>query len=177
MLRCCGLLQRVCFGKVSADQQCRNLAYICADLSANLPLQIRQKRHQIAKHPDDDALMRQLAPCLFLLLAACAERWEKPGVNEAEADAAQAVCTRIAAAQIMPSWVRIMTRSAGYDPGEKVCSKRRGIKQCHVVRHAGWRPAEYHTYDANAPERRAVRARCLTSQGFTFKGLRPLRLF
>jgi hypothetical protein len=34
--------------------------------------------------------MRKIALCLFLLLAACAERWEKPGATEADSDAAQA---------------------------------------------------------------------------------------
>ncbi len=121
--------------------------------------------------------MRKLALCLFLLLAACAERWEKPGATEADSNAAQAACGRLAAAQIRPHWVRTMTRPAGYDPGERVCSKHRGIKQCQVVRQPGWRSAEYHTYDANAPARQAVRSSCLTNLGFTFKGLRLLRLF
>jgi hypothetical protein len=121
--------------------------------------------------------MRKPALFLLLFLAACAERWEKPGVTEAEADAAQAACTRFAAAQIMPNIVRKMTRPAGYDPGETFCWKSNGIKQCKVVRHPGWRAAEYHTYDANAPARSAVRTSCLTNRGFTYAGLRPLRLF
>ena len=118
-------------------------------------------------------------PALFLLLflAACAERWEKPGVTEAEADAAQAACTRFAAAQIMPRLVTEMTRPGWYDPGETSCWKSNGIKRCEVVRRPGWRVAEYRTYDANAPMRQAVRSSCLTNQGFTYKGLRPLRLF
>ena len=121
--------------------------------------------------------MRKPPLCLLLFLAACAERWEKPGVTEAEADAAQAACTRFAAAQIMPRLVTEMTRPAGYDPGETRCWKSNGIKQCRVVRHPGWRAAEYRTYDANAPARRAVRTNCLTNRGFTYAGLRPLRLF
>ena len=121
--------------------------------------------------------MRKPALCLLLFLAACAERWEKPGATEADSDAAQAACGRLAAAQIRPNWVSTMIRPGGYDPGETFCWKSNGIKQCQVVRKPGWRSAQYHTYDANAPMRQAVRSSCLTNQGFTYKGLRPLRLF
>jgi len=46
--------------------------------------------------------MRVLPLALALLLAACAERWEKPGATEADSDAAQAACTAQAAEQIKP---------------------------------------------------------------------------
>jgi hypothetical protein len=53
--------------------------------------------------------MRLLPLTLAVLLAACAERWEKPGATEADSDAAQAACTAQAAEQIKPAmvWMQI----------------------------------------------------------------------
>lgn len=50
---------------------------------------------------------------LLLLLAGCAERWERPGATEAESEAAQAECTAVAARQVPPAMVWGQT-SPGY---------------------------------------------------------------
>lgn len=108
--------------------------------------------------------MRKPALCLLLFLAACAERWEKPGVTEAEADAAQSVCTTQAAEQVRPAMVRMQTM-----PGRWQQAGQYGGRI--------WVPPIYSTVDVNIPIRREARAKCLAEQGFAYKGLRPLRLF
>jgi hypothetical protein len=121
--------------------------------------------------------MRVVPLVLALLLAACAERWEKPGATEADSDAAQSACTAQAAEQIRPAMVWMQVQPAYWEPGETRCwTHPNGVRDC-VRRPPRLRPPIYDWVDVNIPIRQEARAKCLAEQGFTYKGLRPLRLF
>ena len=113
---------------------------------------------------------------LMLLLAGCAERWERPGATEAESDAAQALCTAIAAEQVAPVMVWTQVAPARWEAGERRCRTRGRHTECHT-RPARYIPPQYGWVDAAVPQRRAARALCLQAEGWTYQGLRPLRLF
>ena len=75
--------------------------------------------------------MRLLPLTLALLLAACAERWEKPGATEADSDAAQSACTAQAAEQIRPAMVWMQVQPAYWDSGETHCwTSPNGVTNC-----------------------------------------------
>ena len=121
--------------------------------------------------------MRVLPLALAVLLAACAERWEKPGATEADSDAAQSACTAQAAEQIRPAMVWMQVQPAYWEPGETHCwTGPNGATRC-TRRPSRLRPAIYDWVDVNIPIRQEARAKCLNERGFTYKGLRPLRLF
>ncbi|MFM7779012.1 MAG: hypothetical protein ACKPB8_09690 [Alphaproteobacteria bacterium] len=121
--------------------------------------------------------MRALPLALLLLLTACAERWEKPGATEADSDAAQATCTAQAAEEIKPAMVWMQVQPAYWEPGETRCwTSPNGVTNC-TRRPPRLRPPIYDWVDVNIPIRQEARAKCLNEQGFTYKGLRPLRLF
>ena len=121
--------------------------------------------------------LRLLPLALLLLLAACAERWERPGATEAEADAAQSACTALAAEQIKPAMVWMQVQPAYWEAGETHCwTAPNGVTRC-TRRPPRLRPPVYDWVDVNIPARQEARAKCLNEQGFTYKGLRPLRLF
>lgn len=113
---------------------------------------------------------------ILLLLAGCAERWERPGATEADSDAAQAQCTAVAAQQVPPALVWTQTAPARYEPGERRCRTYRGHTEC-VTRPSRYIPPQYGWVDANTGQRRAARALCLQEGGWTYQGVRPLRLF
>ncbi|MBR0670189.1 hypothetical protein [Neoroseomonas soli] len=119
--------------------------------------------------------MRRFLP-LLLLLAGCAENWERPGATEAEAEAAQAECTAWAAQQVPPALVWTQTAPGYWERPERRCFSRRGQTEC-VVRPARYQPPQYGWVDANTGPRRAARAACLQEGGWTYQGLRPLRLW
>lgn len=121
--------------------------------------------------------MRLLPLILLLLLAACAERWEKPGATEAEGDAAQAGCTALAAEQIKPAMVWMQVAPAYWEPGDRHCwTGGNGVTHCRNSP-PRFRPPVFDWVDINIPARQEARATCLREQGFTYQGLRPLRLF
>ena len=129
-------------------------------------------RLEVHKRP-----MRLLPLCLLLLLAACAERWEKPGATEAESDAAQSACTAVAAEKIAPAMVWMQVQPAYWEPGDRHCwTGANGITRCRSSP-PRWRPPVFDWVDVNIPARREARAQCLQEQGFSYQGLRPLRLF
>lgn len=75
--------------------------------------------------------MRFLPLMLLWLLSACAERWEKPGTTEAEADAAQAACTAQAAEHIKPAMVWMQVAPAYWEPGDRHCwTGANGVTHC-----------------------------------------------
>lgn len=119
-------------------------------------------------------MWRMLA--LIALLAGCAERWERPGATEAESEAAQARCTAIAAGQVPPALVWTIVAPARWEPGERRCRTYRNQTEC-VSRPPRYVPPEYGWVDANTAQRSAARAACLAEEGWTYQGLRPLRLF
>ena len=121
--------------------------------------------------------MRVLPLAFLLLLSACAERWEKPGATEADSEAAQSACTAQAAEEIKPAMVWMQVQPAYWEPGETHCwTSPNGGTRC-TRRPARLRPPIYDWVDVNIPIRQEARAKCLAEQGFTYKGLRPLRLF
>ena len=121
--------------------------------------------------------MRALPLALLLLLSACAERWEKPGATEADSEAAQSACTAQAAEEIKPAMVWMQVQPAYWEQGETHCwTSPNGGTRC-TRRPARLRPPIYDWVDVNIPIRQEARAKCLAEQGFTYKGLRPLRLF
>lgn len=119
-------------------------------------------------------LVRTLA--ILLLLAACAERWERPGATEAESEAAQAQCEALAARQVPPAMVWTQVSAGYWEPAERRCRTRNGVTDC-VYRPGRYIPPRFDWVDANAPQRRAARNACLVEGGWTYQGLRPLRLF
>ena len=116
------------------------------------------------------------ATALLLLLAACAERWERPGATEAESEAALAICAGEAARQVPPAMVWTMVSPGSWVPGEQRCWTQNNRTRC--VRSAPrFIPPRYDWVDMNTGRRRDVRAACLAEEGFTYQGLRPLRLW
>lgn len=113
---------------------------------------------------------------ILLPLAACAERWDRPGATEAESDAAQAQCEAVAAREVPPAMVWAQVSSGHWEPSERRCRTRRGVTEC-VTRPGRYVPPRHDWVDANVPRRRAVRNACLVEGGWTYQGLRPLRLF
>jgi hypothetical protein len=63
-----------------------------------------------------------------------------------------------------------------WEPGERRCRTYRGATEC-VYRPSRYIPPEYGWVDANTTRRSAARAACLAEEGWTYQGLRPLRLF
>lgn len=113
---------------------------------------------------------------LLVLLAGCAERWERPGATEQDSEAAQAECTAIAARQVPPELVWMQTSPGYWEGPERRCFTRGGRTEC-IVRPGRYQPPQYGWVDANTGQRRVVRAACLTERGWTYHGLRPLRLW
>ena len=113
---------------------------------------------------------------LLIFLAGCAERWERPGATEAESEAAQARCTAVAAQQVPPVMVWAQVEPARWEPGERRCYTRGHRTECYT-RAPRYIPPRYGWVDAAVPQRRAARAACLQEEGWTYQGLRPLRLF
>jgi hypothetical protein len=120
--------------------------------------------------------MRRLLPLLMLLAGGCAERWERPGATEAESEAAQARCTALAAEQVPPALVWTQTAPGYWVPPERRCRTRRGVTECDY-RPGRYVPPSFGWVDANTGQRRAARAGCLAEEGWTYQGLRPLRLW
>ena len=120
--------------------------------------------------------MRRLVilSCL-VLLAACAEVWERPGTTEAEAERALAICTGQAAREVPPAMVWTMVEPPRWTPGQQVCRRSGEHVVCtwHPGRHI---PARFDWVDSAEGQRRAVRNACMAEAGFTYGGLRPLRL-
>lgn len=113
---------------------------------------------------------------LALLLAGCAERWERPGASEADADAAQQACSAVATAQVPPALVWAQTAAGYWQPAERRCRTRNGVTDC-IYRPARYYPPQYGWVDANTGLRSAARAACLREGGWTYQGLRPVRLW
>ena len=113
---------------------------------------------------------------LLLILAACAERWERPGATEAESEAAQARCTAEAGFRVPPAlvWTQV---SAGYWVSPRRSCRRHGDRTECVYTPGYYVPPRYGWVDVNTSQRSAVRAACLTAEGWTYQGLRPLRLW
>jgi hypothetical protein len=120
--------------------------------------------------------MRQGCLALLLLLAGCAERWSRPGATEAEGDAAQAQCEALAARQVPPAMVWTQVSAGYWVPPERRCrTTRDGDRDC-VYRPGRYVPPRFDWVDVNTPARRQARNACLIEGGWTYDGLRPLRL-
>jgi hypothetical protein len=120
--------------------------------------------------------MRHGCLALALLLAGCAERWDRPGATEAESDAAQAQCTAVAARQVPPALIWTQVAAAYWVPPERQCRTQRDGSQDCIYRPARYIPPRFDWVDVNVQPRRAARAACLAEGGWTYQGLRPLRL-
>lgn len=120
-------------------------------------------------------MLRALALSAVLLIAACAEVWERPGATEAEAERALALCTAQAAREVPPALVWTMVEPPRWIPGERVCRQVGDRLVCtyYPGRHI---PARFEWVDTAEAQRRAVRNACMAEAGFTYRGLRPLRL-
>jgi len=110
---------------------------------------------------------------LFLLLGACAERWTRPGVTEAEADAQNAACADQATLAVPEQLVWQMVEAGGFDR-ERRCFQRDGREVCQIF--TRYRPPSFAWVDVNRSPREAWRRECMRAKGFTFEGYRPLRL-
>jgi hypothetical protein len=120
--------------------------------------------------------MRLPTLVLLLLLAACAERWERPGATEAESEAAQARCTLEAAERVPPALVWTQIAPAGWVPPSRVCRRHGDRTEC-LYRPGYFIPPRYGWVDVNTGHRGAARTACLTAAGWRYGGLRPLRLW
>ncbi len=122
-------------------------------------------------------LFMTAARCLVvLLLAGCAERWERPGATEAESDAAQAQCAALATRQVPAAMVWTQVAAGYWISSERRCrTTRDGDRDC-VYRPARYVPPRFDWVDVNTQARRDARNACLVDNGWTFQGLRPLRL-
>jgi hypothetical protein len=119
-------------------------------------------------------LPRALLLLLLLALSGCAEVWLRPGTTEAEADAANAACRGTAHGAVPPWYETRLVSPPRVLPREE-CFYVHGRRVCRVVGTI-WVPAQYATVDLNAPARDDWRRGCMAKQGFTYGGLRPLRL-
>jgi hypothetical protein len=117
--------------------------------------------------------MRYIGLVASLLLAACTERWERPGVTEAQADAMNAQCRAMAAATIPP---HIVSRLAAPARVERERDCRRSGDREHCTFRERYVPERWEQVDLNSSQREAVRTGCMAEKGFTFRGYRPLRL-
>lgn len=117
--------------------------------------------------------MRRACLALPLLLIACAERWERPGATEAQADAMNAQCRAVAAATVPP---RIVSRIAAPARIERERNCRREGGREHCTTRERYVPERWEQVDLNSGQREAVRTGCMVEKGFTFTGYRPLRL-
>ncbi len=113
----------------------------------------------------------------LLLLAGCAERWERPGATEAESEAAQAQCTALATRQVPPAMVWTQVAAGYWVPPERQCRSRGDGTQDCIYRPQRYIPPRFDWVDVNAQPRRAARNACLVEGGWTYEGLRPLRLY
>lgn len=112
---------------------------------------------------------------LLLFLPACAEVWERPGVSEEEAERMLTICTGRAARDVPPALVWTMVEPPRWIPGERVCRTVGDRTVCHT--HPGRHlPARFDWVDSAEGPRRAARNACMAEAGFTYRGLRPLRL-
>ena len=110
---------------------------------------------------------------ILLLLAGCAEVWTRPGTTEAEADATNAACTDQAALAVPAQLVWQMVEQGGYDR-ERVCWVQGGREFCRWEQR--WRPPRFAWVDVARGPRDAWRRECMRAKGFSYEGLRPLRL-
>jgi hypothetical protein len=113
--------------------------------------------------------------CLLLLLAACAERWERPGTTEEEADAMNAQCRETSEVEVPPHFVWQIVEPGGIDRDRRCWIDRQGRERCEIRER--WRPPRWGQVDVNTGPRDAWRRQCMVSKGFSFQGYRPLRLY
>ncbi|MBX9701330.1 MAG: hypothetical protein K2X74_17980 [Acetobacteraceae bacterium] len=121
-------------------------------------------------------MWRFALPLMLLLGAACAERWERPGATEQESEAAQARCTAEAGERVPPALVWTQTSPGFWEPPRRICQRRGDRSEC-FYQPGYFVPPRYGWVDINTGQRRAVRDACLTAEGWTYQGLRPLRLW
>jgi len=112
---------------------------------------------------------------LAALLAGCAERWTRPGATEAQADATNAACQDRSELAVQPLMTWRIVEQGGYVRERRCWREHSGREVCGFTER--WRPPRYGWVDANTGAREAWRRGCMRSQGFTFDGYRPLRLF
>lgn len=117
--------------------------------------------------------MRYLGLVVALLLAACAERWERPGATEAQADAMNAQCRAMAAVAIPPVLVSRLAAPARVER-ERNCRREGNQERC--ITRQRYVAERWEQVDLNSSRREAVRTGCMAEKGFTFTGYRPLRL-
>ncbi len=110
---------------------------------------------------------------LPLLLAACAERWERPGTTEAQAEAMAAQCRAQAAAMIPPHIISRIASPARVER-ERNCRREGDRERCTTTER--FVPERWEQVDLNSGRRESVRTGCMAEKGFTFTGYRPLRL-
>jgi hypothetical protein len=117
--------------------------------------------------------MRHALLLILLLATGCAERWTRPGVTEAQADAANAQCGSQAAMAVPPAMVRRIAAPARIER-YRDCRREGDRERCTVTER--FIPERWEDVDINASAREGWRHQCMVSNGFTFQGYRPLRL-
>ena len=98
-----------------------------------------------------------------LLLAGCAERWEKPGASEADFKAMRAQCDAQAFALWPPRLRQEMAMPGRWVPPMRSCDSR---GRC--TWYGGWwEPPQVMTVDDHQAPRRAERRACFIANGWT----------
>lgn len=117
--------------------------------------------------------MRHALFLILLLTSGCAERWTRPGVTEAQADAMNADCGSQAAMAVPPAIIRRIAAPARIER-HRECRSEGNRERCTVTER--FIPERWEDVDMNAQARDGWRRQCMISKGFTFQGYRPLRL-
>ncbi len=112
---------------------------------------------------------------MLLLLPACTTRWERPGAGEQETALFEEACRREALALAPPALVQRLLAPARVDTFRDCRQGPDGRSFCTVSQR--FVPPVIITDDLNGPARAQFNAMCMTREGFTAAGLRPLRLF
>jgi hypothetical protein len=111
------------------------------------------------------ARRRVLLLLAVLVLGGCAQRWEKPGANEADFKIAQMRCDA-AGHQRLPPDLRWMQISGGYfAPGYRHCWKSHGRRRCSFS-HGHYVPPRFGHVDLNAGARDRFLTTCLIDDGW-----------
>jgi len=106
-----------------------------------------------------------LALSCALLLAACAEKWTKPGGSEAEFDAMRVGCESNAYAKFPPYVQQVLVSPGHYNPVQQSCSTVNGVRDC--VRFGGdYVPPQYSTIDHNERGRAQDVRACFFAHGW-----------
>lgn len=101
----------------------------------------------------------------LLLVAGCAQRWEKPGATEADFEIAQSHCEARSQGQFPPAMMRTMS-TAGYTTPVKTNCQNSGTNTNCNTTGGQYIPPTYRMVDQNEDARDRAVAACLLENGW-----------